>query len=207
MWLVDPTDIPSSAPGVKKVKIRTLRLHKVYTTVKGVLWVHQCSCVCTHCVTRNYSLCPISKHAKEPQKRELNQESLEEQRVTRQDTVQQGFELAALTAVGDVCAVVTDLVDEPYWLLLVTNCRFTATEEQTGAYGTCAEAAAHVVRGRYFTQTPGDDYRWALHGPTKEVVVYGHLRRSTPVPLTRVKRRKNVWTLEEADHGAILCML
>ena len=185
----------------------TLRLHEVRTTVKGVVWVREFSCVCTHCVTRNCSLCPNSKHAEKPLKRELIPESLAEQRVTRQDTIQQGFELAALTAIGDVCAVVTDLVDEPYWLLEVTKCLFTATEEQTGAYDTCAEAGAHVVRGRYFTQLPGDDYRWALDGPTKEVVVYGHLIGFTPVPLTRMKRGKNVWTLEEADHEAILCML
>ena len=91
--------------------MRTLRLHEVRTTVKGVVWVRDFSCVFTHCVTRNYSLCPNPKHAEKPQKRELNLESLAEQRVTRQDTVQQGFELDALTAVGKVCAVVTDLLD------------------------------------------------------------------------------------------------
>lgn len=206
-WLIEAGDVAATGPVVKKIKMGTLRLHEVRATIKGVVWTRDFSCVCTHCVSRNYSLCPNSKHAEKPQKRELTLERLAEQRVTRHDTVQQGFELAGLTAVGDVCAVVTDLVDEPYWLLLVTKCVFTATEEQTGAYGTCAEAAAHVVRGRYFTQLPGDDYRWALDGPTKEVVVYGHLIRFTPVPLTRPNRRKNVWTLEEADHEAILCML
>ena len=155
--------------------------------MNDLVWVRDLSFVSTYCVTRNYSLCPNSKHAENPEKRELTLESLAEQRVTRQDTIQQGFELAALTAQGDVCAVVTDLVDEPY-RLLVTKCLFSATEEQTGAYGTFAEASDHVVRGRYFTQLPGDDYRWALNGPTKEFVVYGHLIRFTPVPLTRMKR-------------------
>ena len=134
-------------------------------------------------------------------------DSLAEQRVTRQCIIEQGFDPASLTAQGDTCAVLTDLVDDPYFLLLVSKRLFTAGKEgETGAYDSVAQASARVVRGRYFTQLPGD-YKWALDGPKKEVVVYGHLIRFTPIPLIRAKRGKSAWSLDKADHEAILAML